>query len=1013
MNLPIGLFRFQVVGQNLSFGEKKKEYMRALGYWMVGCLFYLVQTNCWAQRTYEFNREGNICYFPYVEFAPNGQYDGQQPYIFVIGSGEQDPLTVYESDTLKYLPQFFGYTFIYVPHRRGKSLDCIDALATMISGNGWAAIRKRFLVVNDPSTTREMLISKGLSNYFANMRVASPIGSVQGGTPSVDSVQSIVDAFKVEVITTEETPGIRRRPIQNRVPYTGSPQSYEFTLSGIVKDAETGEALPFATLMIASTGAGTNSNVDGYFTLLKVPSDTAKIIVQYMGFEKTNIYLSPSTSKTSMVVELVPISNTLETVVIATERDELMKVGGNDVSSITMTPRKLELLPNAGEKDIMRAYQLMPGVSAANESSSGMYVRGGTPDQNLILYDGFVIYHVDHLYGFFSAFNANALKEVTLYKGGFESRFGGRISSVTEITGKEGNQKHFNIGGDLSLLSLNAYAELPIGKKFSSIVAYRRSFKGPIYNKIFKQFNEEEEENQPGSGPFAQQQKEATSYFYDLNAKFTYRPNERHILSWSIFNGTDKLDSGFDITTPSFLQSQGISLDFSIVDLTKYGNVGSSFKWATKWTPKLYGTSLLSYSRYYSTRERGASGSSTNASGESTNISNGIHEDNQLQDFSLKSDYQWSLFKGSELQFGASATYYDIDYTYAQNDSVKILDRHNKSLLASAYVQDQFRVLSDRVQILPGIRATYFDATAKMYWEPRLSLVANITSKLSLKAATGTYYQFANRVTREDILSGSREFWILSDGETVPVSSAKHYIAGLSFDQGDLFFSAEAYYKDIQGLSEYSLRYEVDPQQVTYDENFFTGHGYSKGIELLAQKKSGKFTGWLSYTLSQTRNQFDVYGEDYFYANQDVTHEIKWVYIFRHKRWNFSATNIYATGRPYSAPAGAYTIDLLTSTQDYFTVTSKNSLRLPDYHRMDFAVNYTLLANTGESNGLEADGSTQANQKEIGAIGFSIYIYNRKNVWYKQYSIVSGSIVETSINYLGITPNLTLSLKLR
>jgi hypothetical protein len=192
---------------------------------------------------------------------------------------------------------------------------------------------------------------------------------------------------------------------------------------------------------------------------------------------------------------------------------------------------------------------------------------------------------------------------------------------------------------------------------------------------------------------------------------------------------------------------------------------------------------------------------------------------------------------------------------------------------------------------------------------------------------------------------------------------------------------------------------------VNYNENFYNGYGYSKGVEFLIQKKSGKFNGWLSYTLGQARNHFDVYSDTYYPANQDVTHEFKAVLLYKYKRWDFSATWIYATGQPYTAPSGAYSVQLLDgSTQDFFTVTTKNGLRLPDYHRADISANYKLLK--GEKG--------DKKRREIGYIGFSIFnLYNRSNVWYKQYSIIDGVVTETNVNYLGITPNITLSLKLR
>ncbi|MGZ4036549.1 MAG: TonB-dependent receptor, partial [Bacteroidia bacterium] len=287
----------------------------------------------------------------------------------------------------------------------------------------------------------------------------------------------------------------------------------------------------------------------------------------------------------------------------------------------------------------------------------------------------------------------------------------------------------------------------------------------------------------------------------------------------------------------------------------------------------------------------------------------------------------------------------------------------------------------------------------KMYYEPRAAAALNITRQLSLKASSGVFYQFANQVTREDILNGNKTFWVLADGNSVPVSRAIHYIAGISYDTKDYLFSVEGWYKDLTGLTEHSLRFNTGITQ-SYSENFYKGIGYSQGLEFLAQKKYGNLSGWVSYTMSKTRSKFDIYSPTYYAANQDVPNEFKIVLIYKWRKFVFSTTWIYASGRPYTAPSGAYSITLLDgSTQDNFTVSSKNSLRLPDYHRLDAAATYMFRNKDG---------------REFGSLGVSVFnVYNRKNVWYKEFQISGQQIVETNIQYLGFTPNLTLSLKLR
>jgi ferric enterobactin receptor len=981
------------------------------------------------KREFSFNTKGSKCYFKYICFTADSDFTMiRRPFIFIIGERNNSAEEQFKKDTLRTYAPFLNYYFVYLPGNdsiSGDRLGCIEALASLMTFNFRYGRSNIFLQVNDTSISREEVNSFGLRSVFKNIRLNTEYkylaergfgsGSVQedfheSAEEYKPEEKVAVDMAKYYVAGDENLKDKEDTEAgKPQKTYFGPPVEKNFTLTGIVRDQATGEALPFASIQIAGTVLGANTNADGYFTLLKVPTDTSTLMVHYVGYEKTPVYLDPRIPKKSLTIEIRPQSKALQEVRITAYKDDVVFVKKAEVSTIKLTPMKMEQLPSIGERDVMRSFQLMPGVSASNESSSGLYVRGGTPDQNLVLYDGFTVYHVDHLYGFFSAFNSNALKDIQLYKGGFESRFGGRISSVTEITSKEGNQKRANFGADVSLLSTNFYAEVPVGGKFSSFIAFRKSYQGAIYDMIFKKFNRSRTVNAPdvGTGPgrrFSQNSR-ITSYFYDLNGKFTYKPNEKDIISLSIFNGTDKLDNSFSSDIPSFGQFNA-NFSMTSVDLTRYGNVGSSLKWSRKWNSKLYGNTILSYSNYYNKRDRSQDRMLLNPNDtSSTSNMSGIFENNDLKDYSLKSDYQWEFTDFSQIQFGAFATLFDVKYSYAESDTAAILNRNGTAFLGGAYIQSKTKLLKDRLQFLPGLRIDYFKTTGKLYFEPRASFTYNLTDRLIVKGSTGRYYQFANRVTREDIMSGNKEFWILADGSTVPVSSAIHFIAGLSYETYNYTFSAEAYYKKINNLTEYSLRINPSPMGVNYDANFFDGYGFSKGMEFLVQKNTGNLNGWIGYTVGVAKNHFTEYSDAYYPANQDVTHEFKIVGLYKYRRWDFSANWIFATGRPYTAPSGAYSIALLDgTTKDFFTVTSKNSVRLPDYHRFDVSATYKLLM------GRRAD----KRRRELGSLSFSVFnVYDRRNIWYKQFTIEEGKIIETNINYLGITPNLTLSFKLR
>lgn len=981
----------------------------------------LYTSDTYAQKQeYAFSVPGNTCYFQYTFFAPNHDNNYKnKPLIFILGKRGESANDAFESDTLRHQSEFYFYKFIYLPNRTGaanKKLSCLNGLTSLLTNNYSNNRENLFFVIKDTSITIEDITENEIDKLFKRVSLNSKIKITNEPSVTIFEhfketeviVESSFDEYGTYYIEEEKKPTVEiKETVRSKKVYYGTPSSYDFTLTGIIRDRTNGETLPYATIMVKGTGIGSTSNEDGYFTILKVPTDTSTLVAQYIGYRKEEIYLTPKTINKGYTIELVPSAATLRELTVIGERQDVVLSDDREVSVIRMTTKKVAQLPSMGEKDVMRSFQLMPGVSASNESSSGLYVRGGTPDQNLVIFDGFTVYHVDHLYGFFSAFNSNALKDVKLHKGGFESKFGGRLSSVTELTGKDGNQKKFNLGADISLLSINIFTEIPIGKKFSSIIAFRRSYKGFLYNKIFNQFNEVEEtqqNNPPGPGGRQSQETNVKSYFYDLNGKFTFRPNTKDIISLSFFSGSDKLDNSSSLSVPSFGPSNS-NFNNSFTDLTKYGNLGTSLKWSRKWGAKLYGNTILSYSNYFSDRDRSQERTITDSSNNNVTTKTGVFENNDLRDYSFKSDYNWDLFNKAQFQFGGFGTYYDIKYAYAQNDTTTVLDKHDKAILAGAYVQSKVKLFEDKVLFVPGIRASYYQTTNKLYYEPRASVSYRLSKEITLKGAVGLYYQFANRVTREDILSGSKDFWLLSNDESIPVSSATHYIAGISYDKRGYLFSIEGYYKDINNLTEYSLRFNPSPLGVSYEENFFTGSGFSRGLEFLIQKKSGKLNGWLSYSLGEAKNKFDIYSDSYYPANQDVTHEFKAVGMYNYKRWDFSATWIFATGRPYTSPSGAYELTLLDgSTETYFTVTSKNGLRLPNYNRLDISANYKLLAGK----------KGEKRRREIGYIGFSVFnLYNRTNVWYKQYTIEDSEIIEVNVNYLGFTPNITLSLKIR
>jgi ferric enterobactin receptor len=796
-------------------------------------------------------------------------------------------------------------------------------------------------------------------------------------------------------------------------------------LKGMVLNERDKQALAGVTIVIFSTHIGTYTNEKGFFTL-DLPKDTCTLIISSVGFKPLAQKVSTADNLNSLTIKLEEDIQELDAVTVVGEKERIVRIATDKISSVKMSPKLVSLLPNMGEVDVLRSFQLMPGVSATNETSAGLYVRGGTPDQNLIIFDGMTIYYVDHFYGFFSAFNANTIDDIELLKGGFPAKYGGRISSIMEITGKPANMEKVNGTLNLSLLSANAALEIPLVKdKLSLQFACRRSYtdiiRTGLYTKIFNLYNNSSSNSettnlptrtfQGGMGNFNQQSTQPSFYFYDLNSKLSYKINNQHSFSFSFYSGKDKLDNSSSSTMSSFSRpgirdTSSSSTSMNNKDIASWGNTGMSFAWNANWSTSLNTSLQLSYSDYFSNRDQNNSriSSGSSSSSTTTNLSStqSTLEDNNVKDYSLRLRNQWTINKNNIMEFGLESTFNNITYSLVYNDTSTMVNTKNNGIQTAFYCEDKLSFLENKAEINYGIRATFQNLTSKIYYEPRISLSYELAKGLKLKAAWGKYYQFCTRIIREDVLQGSKDFWLLSDGKTIPVSSAIHYIAGASYESGDYLFNVEGYYKELTGLTEYSFRatnsFKRDANPAPQDF-FYKGLGNAKGIEFMIQKKYGLNTGWVAYTLSEVKNSFpDLNYGNSFYADQDQRHEIKAVYCRKLKKWDFSATFVYASGKPYTAPESRYQVSLLDgSTYTYWHVSDKNSMRLPNYQKLDLALSYNWLGKVTDK-----------------IFSLSIFnAYNHTNIWYKKYQISDTDITVTDVKYLGFTPNISITIKFK
>lgn len=778
----------------------------------------------------------------------------------------------------------------------------------------------------------------------------------------------------------------------------------QITISGKVIEKGSGETLSYATVAVPNSTIGTNTNLDGFFTLFNVPTDTTTLQVSYVGYRVRKFKLSKEILSANVTIELVPLSNTLDEVVVSADAYKVLKANSG-VSVSTISTKQLALLPSIGEVDIFRSLQLLPGVSATNQSSAGLYVRGGTPEQNLVLLDGFTVYKVDHFFGFFSAFNAKAVKDVKIYKGAYPAKYGGRISSVVDMNLKTGSFEKLSGSVGANLFAFNAFVEVPINKKVAIMLAGRRSFNGVINSGLFKDLRD----NLLGDNEFSNVEENnfvtinevnPDFNFYDFNGKISYRPTEKDMITFSYYGGKDFLDESRDLKVEfpvSESDEDDRRLAIDIESKTNWGNNGTSLKWSRQWSSKVYTNLLAANSEYFSEYNRDAHLAFSIPAKDSI-IGEGsllTFEDNKVQDFSVRFDLEWKPNAKHTVETGFSYVNTDIDYINIRDDSIRVLERRETAGYAAGYISDTW-VLNDKLTITPGIRLAHYDFTDQLFITPRFSATYDLTKRIKLKVAYGKFYQYVNRIINENISEGSRDFWLLADNDLVPVSSADHYVAGISYETNGWLFDIESYYKELKGLTEFTLRFRtagtLDPEEL-----FFSGNGKTQGIEFLVQKKSGQYTGWVAYTLGKVRNTFSGFNEGKpFPALHDQLHEMKIVQSFDIDDWTLSATFIYASGKAYSKPSGKYSVELLDGRRlEYIGVGDKNAARLDPYSRLDVSAHYKFTYGKAKMD-----------------LGLSVFnVFNRRNTSYFQYDFQRDPAVITEVKYIGITPNISFNIE--
>lgn len=712
-----------------------------------------------------------------------------------------------------------------------------------------------------------------------------------------------------------------------------NPNNKVRTLSGKIIDKNSGETLPYANIIVEDFTLGTTSNKDGFFSLLTIPPKAENLLVSYLGYKTDTLTLQSLTDdQNSLVISLSPKSQYLSDLVIKDYRFQQL-IRNNIALKTSIDQIVITKLPSLGEPDIFKSIQMLPGVSASNETSSGLNIRGSLPSQNLVLLDDFTVYHLDHFFGVFSAINPEIVKSINVYKGGYGPEYGGRVGGVVDIIGKTGNSNHLSGKVSVNFINANAYIETPIGKKMTLLLAGRRSYtdiiRSPLYKSLLSTARENNFENFGGQNRDVFREEDPNFYYYDINAKLNFRPTEKDALSLSFYQSNDNLTNDF------FESFDDNLIRISLTEKNKWGNDGLNARWSRQWNPKYESMLMFSFSNYFNNYNF-----NEDFRDEIEDISFAYRflQINTIQDISIKFNNSLKFSDRLNFDFGLTNDLYQLKFDQQFDDFVLEENIINESGNVHAINSKIDYVIEEKLNMSLGNRLSFTDWDNTFYFEPRISLNYQLSSRILLKGAYSRHAQFIKQVIFSDPLAGDLNYWLLAQNE-LEVTKANHLIFGANYENNGFKIDLEFYSKRLNGISQFIQT--DDFFQLAPQVNGLIGNGEESifGAELLIQKQIKKYRGWIAYTLSSAKQRFEEINENkYFPSLQDQRHELKSVHIYESKKIDLSLISVFATGKPYVF------YDIISrdiETGDIrFQRDFSNAKRVSNYFRIDVSANY-------------------------------------------------------------------------
>ncbi|WP_158538502.1 carboxypeptidase-like regulatory domain-containing protein [Chitinophaga skermanii] len=766
------------------------------------------------------------------------------------------------------------------------------------------------------------------------------------------------------------------------------------TINGYVEDARTGEKLIGATIYAAHNNTGTLTNQYGFYSLT-VPKDTVNFVVSYIGYIPKKIHLSEKEKNKQLTVSLVP-NNTLQEVSVKDDGPRLQEQ--TQMSKVEVAVSEVKSMPRLlGENDVLRAIQAMPGVTAGGDGASSLHVRGGSPDQNLILMDGTPVYNSSHLFGVFSVFNPDIIKHVDLYKGAFPARYGGRLSSVVDIAMKDGDMKNYHGEASIGLLAAKFMVEGPIIKdKTSFVVTGRRTYTDLVARPFFEETLDLGEDG------------EFYAYFYDFNAKVNHIFSPKDRLFLSAYAGQD------NFSLKRVNPNTGVDYKERISFRLGWGNQVYSARWNHIFNPKLFSNLTLNYSQYYFLTDYSYLYQSDDKE-EQDDLFGKYYS--KIHDAAARMDFDFRPNPKHTAKFGMHAIYHQFEpgiTRFRNKDDANPVDtvfnkQRKGSVELNLYGEDDWK-LSDSLYANIGVHISGFMLFPQFYWsvQPRLGIRYILPKNWALKMSYTHMTQYIHLLANSTSYLPN-DIWVPSTNRVKPMNS-RQIAVGIGKTSNSQVYeaSAEVYYKTMSNVIEFSGTETLESATKQWDEKVSVGRGWSYGLEVLFQKKKGKTRGWVAYTLSRSDRKFpNINNGHAFPYKYDRTHDLELVFMHRfNKHWEISGGWEYSTGLPLTLPIARYEGISDPSPHDPVGLPStpvdqigdRNSLRMKDIHRLDASVTY----------------SWSRKNKFTHSLNFSLYnAYNRKNPFFYYYKTnpQTNQRELTQFSILPLLPSVTYALK--